>query len=191
MIAINGNEAYTAGTSIDAAFTKLIPLARNTGQVVRLEWNGRTVSIRYSDTPKELWRRWRGKQNVAALRQWKREQRKRNRALARQAKRIAETLPQYLLVWALSPERFYGKRLSILMAADALKIATQYGTADAIAKAVEADTSETVADSGASRAGTIAMATLIANGEFPNQQTQGLVTHAWHKGQEYYNVWKS
>jgi len=184
MITLDGNEYFSTGTGIETGFKTAIQLARKTGQVVRLLWNGDPHRVRYSDTVKELKRKWRRKiETNPRRREWRKERRKRDKALHRHARQVARTLPQWLLVWAISPEReVYGQSLSILMAEDALQIAKQYKTAEAIEVAFANNTLVTVASSGNRRCETALIARLIAKGEFPGQNSTGLITEACHCG---------
>ncbi len=104
---------------------------------------------------------------------------------------MAASLPSYLYAWALDSDRFYSKALSILMAADALQIAKRYGTAEAIKDAFNGNQLTTIADSGASHAMTAQMAVQIAEGKFPGQDSDGLITHHYSDGKETFNLWNS
>lgn len=176
MIALNGNEFYGVGATIKAGFADAVQIARKTGQVVRLKWNGETTPVTYSDTADSLMRAWSRKNSRSkAASEWRKRRRKQSAQTRQKARRIAATLPNYLFAWALDSERFYGKALSILMAADALDIAKRYGTAEAIQEAFNAGTLETVADSGASHGMTAQMAHAIASSTFPGQPQPGIV----------------
>lgn len=191
MITLNGNEVYTAGSSIADGFRDAVQIARKTGQVVRLQWNGGVTPITYSDTPEGLMSQWSRKHSTSkSSRQNRKERNERTAKLFKQARRAAATLPGYLFAWALDSDRFYGKALSILMAADALQIAKQYKTADAIKDAFNNGQIVTVADSGASHAMTTQMAAQIAEGKFPGQDSAGLITHHYRDGKETFNLWK-
>lgn len=192
MITLNGNECFGAGAHIESGLETAIQLARKTGQVVRLLWNGEPHRVRYSDTVKGLQQARHRKLNASPrLKEWRKEQRKKDQALHRHANQVARTLPQWLLVWAISPERAYGQSLSILMAEDALRIVKQYQTAEAIEAAIADGSLVTVADSGGGCYETVRIARLIAKGEFPGQDSTGLITEARHKGRKYYDVWRN
>lgn len=190
-INIDGNIAYTAGTSIISGFYDAVAIARKTRKIVKLRWNGTTTSVSCADTPSGLMRKWHLKREKStSSRMWKARRRRQELETNQKARRLAATLPDYLFAWALDSDRFYGKALSILIAADALEIARRYGTAEAIKEAFNENTLVTVADSGASRAMTAQMAAQIAEGKFPGQDSNGLITHHYKNGKETFNLWK-
>lgn len=81
-----------------------------------------------------------------------RARRKNNLALTRKADAALGRLPDFLKEWAVSPKRFYGKRLSILLADEALQIARKYPDAQSFNAARESGLIEVSEDhSGASQ----------------------------------------
>ena len=172
MIRFNGSEFYEAGTDISTGFEDAVALARKTGQVVKLTWNNKTYAVTYSDSVKDLIRR-RDREYQAVFGSWKKKWRRDSKQIHRKAKAAARTLPQELLAWATGPKRAYGKSASILIAADAVRIANQYGTAEAIQAAIDNGSLAVFADSGEETWITLRLAKGIVNKDFP-------ITHLNH-----------
>lgn len=124
---INGSN-YGAGCHLDRVLADAINLARQSREVIKVSFNGYTRRVVNSSDLKKVSSRFFG-HSPSRDKRIARARRKSNLALTRKAKVALGQLPSFLKEWAVSPKRFYGKRLSILLASEALQIARTYPNA--------------------------------------------------------------
>lgn len=134
MRVIDASTMYGGGTHLDRVLCDAVNLARTAGETVKVRFNGTTRRVTSATNVVTLSRRY-FRVSKMKEQEYKRAQRKCNVQLTRKARRLLPLLPDFLRGWALNPDRFYGKRLSIVMAHDALMLARRHETLSAIAAA--------------------------------------------------------